>query len=67
MKKSISIHAPVWGATCENSNKQKKVIISIHAPVWGATLDLKKCFYDISYFNSRSRVGSDKAKIFSSD
>ena len=33
--------------------------ISIHAPVWGATYNCSKLRNWRSYFNSRSRVGSD--------
>ena len=38
----ISIHAPVKGATCEDSDKPTWAIISIHAPVKGATRQLSK-------------------------
>ena len=34
---SISIHAPVWGATSMYKVKPYNIDISIHAPVWGAT------------------------------
>ena len=37
----ISIHAPVWGATCTLMTYSCKTWISIHAPVWGATF--KSC------------------------
>ena len=35
----ISIHIPVWGATCHLDNPKKAQYdpISIHIPVWGAT------------------------------
>ena len=33
----ISIHAPVWGATMDETINWLKEYISIHAPVWGAT------------------------------
>ena len=34
---SISIHAPVWGATISGRGWHAAIQISIHAPVWGAT------------------------------
>ena len=34
---SISIHAPVWGATTDGDREDRPHDISIHAPVWGAT------------------------------
>ena len=34
---TISIHAPVWGATVAGLDNEIAVVISIHAPVWGAT------------------------------
>ena len=34
---SVSIHAPVWGATAERYAPYLCVRVSIHAPVWGAT------------------------------
>ena len=37
-KASISIHAPVWGATTYLISGVKYYKISIHAPVWGATV-----------------------------
>ena len=33
----VSIHAPVWGATCRHRCCRNKHGVSIHAPVWGAT------------------------------
>ncbi|TGP48650.1 hypothetical protein EN873_32090, partial [bacterium M00.F.Ca.ET.230.01.1.1] len=37
---SVSIHAPVWGATIHQKRHGIWVVVSIHAPVWGATLVL---------------------------
>ncbi len=37
---SISIHAPVWGATSVGKARRRISDISIHAPVWGATRHL---------------------------
>ena len=34
---TVSIHAPVWGATWIDNKKLSKEWVSIHAPVWGAT------------------------------
>ena len=36
-------------------------LISIHAPAWGATSGLRKELKTLSYFNPRSRMGSDCA------
>ena len=36
-RKSISIHAPTWGATPGLSTDLAAAVISIHAPTWGAT------------------------------
>ena len=35
--KSISIHAPTWGATRDGARLRGIMSISIHAPTWGAT------------------------------
>ena len=35
--KSVSIHAPAWGATRGKSRLQRGQLVSIHAPAWGAT------------------------------
>ena len=35
---SVSIHAPTWGATSEDSDSEDSDSVSIHAPTWGATL-----------------------------
>ena len=37
-KPDVSIHAPVWGATCVVYDAKAVIDVSIHAPVWGATL-----------------------------
>ena len=34
---SVSIHAPVWGATVALITPIAICLVSIHAPVWGAT------------------------------
>ena len=36
--KSVSIHAPVWGATVNRADRFLGLPVSIHAPVWGATV-----------------------------
>ena len=40
--KSISIHAPTWGATILKQIRCKLSKISIHAPTWGATQMLSR-------------------------
>ncbi len=38
--RSVSIHAPAWGATCADiSIAERRKSVSIHAPAWGATFD----------------------------
>ena len=56
----ISIHAPVWGATTYADKYLTTLKISIHAPVWRATVCIISDSNSIIYFNSRSRVESDK-------
>ena len=40
----VSIHAPVWGATCCDAGDARGDCVSIHAPVWGATI--VQAFFD---------------------
>ena len=54
----VSIHAPVWGATCHGGQNQCQQQVSIHAPVWGATIQECLAFGDDS-FNPRPRMGGD--------
>ena len=61
---TISIHAPVWGATVVTLAFLKSNLISIHAPVWGATFIVYTSKFIFKYFNSRSRVGSDYIYIY---
>ena len=39
----ISIHAPAWGATGDETGKLTAFEISIHAPAWGATVLDQDC------------------------
>ena len=59
-KIEISIHAPVKGATFHGANCESLWSISIHAPVKGATCLLASNALLTSYFNPRSREGSDR-------
>ena len=56
----ISIHAPAKGATHHFYILCDGYYISIHAPAKGATLSCATCFLVSSYFNPRSREGSDQ-------
>ena len=56
---NISIHAPAKGATSDVRIKSPDAVISIHAPAKGATDYLSGIFLRPSYFNPRSREGSD--------
>ena len=56
----ISIHAPAKGATYMQAFQQLyDRAISIHAPAKGATCSLCSIVRAVSYFNPRSREGSD--------
>ena len=55
----ISIHAPAKGATRLPARMVPFQNISIHAPAKGATLPGCPCRSQLSYFNPRSREGSD--------
>ena len=55
----ISIHAPVKGATPEEDHGRGHRHISIHAPVKGATPTTPPRSRKATYFNPRSREGSD--------
>ena len=60
--KNISIHAPARGATLSWAYGNADDFISIHAPARGATVAQapNQCYH--SYFNPRSREGSDKRR-----
>ena len=60
---TISIHAPARGATSDRSQTEKVGNISIHAPARGATRRAGKIGLPFSYFNPRSREGSDKGLL----
>ena len=45
----VSIHAPVWGATCPALLNHLCDGVSIHAPVWGATFDYRFARYFIQF------------------
>ena len=55
----ISIHAPVKGATDKLWDTDTVFQISIHAPVKGATTSTCSPSPGPTYFNPRSREGSD--------
>ena len=46
-QRSISIHAPTWGATTDFYPFRAFKIISIHAPTWGATGDIWQRMADL--------------------
>jgi len=56
---TISIHAPLQGATCWKRRKSCRWHISIHAPLQGATAILLFNLPDNKNFNPRSLAGSD--------
>ena len=60
---TVSIHAPVWGATEGDSSVFDYIKVSIHAPVWGATKVGDKVIDPTVSFNPRSRMGSDLSSI----
>ena len=59
---SVSIRAPAWGATSSSKRPPMLGNVSIRAPAWGATYPPVIHRPQVARFNSRSRVGSDKAK-----
>ena len=56
----ISIHVPAWGTTVHRRNIMMLILISIHVPAWGTTNWQNNIFYELIYFNPRSRVGNDR-------
>ena len=56
---NLSIHAPAKGATMGRQCVLYITRISIHAPAKGATSHVVKISLSITYFNPRSREGSD--------
>ena len=56
---SISIHAPVKGATLDGYRALRTDCISIHAPVKGSIAYGSSKWHVYIYFNPRSREGSD--------
>ena len=62
---SISIHAPVKGATDFQAGQVRLLHISIHAPVKGATTSISSASILRTNFNPRSREGSDLTRALS--
>ncbi len=60
----ISIHAPAQGATFSPGNFCNFKVISIHAPAQGATRPSCWRRKSDTYFNPRSRTGSDPRVVF---
>ena len=60
---TVSIHAPVKGATNHAGARLHPVVVSIHAPVKGATVMLLPEESGTMCFNPRSREGSDNSRI----
>ena len=66
-RRSISIHAPGWGATRRQAKLTTLIIrISIHAPGWGATPVSCQRPSERHNFNPRTRVGCDAIRSVSS-
>ena len=60
---AISIHAPVKGVTAWLELRKRGTYISIHAPAKGATVISLRVSVKASYFNPRSREGSDRSRL----
>ena len=58
-RKTVSIHAPAWGATNAEIISKTTDLVSIHAPAWGATLGRDGSVIAGQGFNPRTRVGCD--------
>ena len=56
---SISIHAPLRGATCSRCGKIHGFGISIHAPLRGATIYVDCAYIMVMYFYPRTPAGCD--------
>ena len=61
----VSIHAPAWGATWQDSGLYMYGLVSIHAPAWGATLPICPKGDGSGCFNPRTRVGCDQLSLIS--
>ena len=57
--RSVSIHAPTWGATYCHPVSTACEVVSIHAPTWGATVDDDADVQIYNSFNPRAHVGRD--------
>ena len=56
---TVSIHAPVKGATVSAVILPVPSLVSIHAPVKGATPSIRGLSTRLTCFNSRTRKGCD--------
>ncbi len=63
--RTVSIHAPTWGATSTWRNCLHSPPVSIHAPTWGATGKPVLAPVATSGFNPRAHVGRDKIRRLS--
>ena len=62
--RTVSIHAPAWGATLRSIVRFTIFRVSIHAPAWGATgLHVVRLIRE-NGFNPRTRVGCDPNIFF---
>ncbi len=57
--KTVSIHAPLWGATWLQHKRSTITWVSIHAPLWGATRAAPHSGHGTESFNPRALVGRD--------
>ena len=57
----VSTHAPAWGATYQPFFSFLVVSVSTHAPAWGATTRQPSNVFAKAGFNSRPRMGGDRA------
>ncbi len=58
--RSVSIHAPAWGATGGFIVILHDGCVSIHAPAWGATVFTSGAAVGAASFNPRARMGRDR-------
>ena len=61
--RTVSIHAPAWGATWLEHEPSAKSYVSIHAPAWGATAAFQVNVFPCQGFNPRTRVGCDGSPL----
>jgi len=53
--RTVSIHAPAWGATYDGLKLIFDYLVSIHAPAWGATKGVQYAVQEKGFQSTRPR------------